>query len=272
MSSAHVLAEFDLGYFWERLTDPGSVFLTALWTTIYISVLAQLGGVTLGLISALAGRSRFRAVRFVNGIYVWAIRGTPLIVQIFFIYFGAELLLGVKLFPQELDVGIGIVAGAVIAGIIALALNEGAYMSEIIRAGLSSVDDGQMESAISVGMTRRQAMRHIVLPQAARIIVPPLGNQFNNMMKTTSLLAFIGVTEMFAQSQQVYSTNFKPVEIFGAVALWYLLLTTVWTVFQAWLERRLDPAGASDREVGPIGKLLGRGKGDADAVAAGGNA
>ncbi|MBJ7473380.1 MAG: amino acid ABC transporter permease [Solirubrobacteraceae bacterium] len=258
MLSAHVIAAFDSDLFWSRIFEPDSVFLGALWTTIYISVLAQLGGVTLGLASALAGRSRFWPLRLLNGVYVTAIRGTPLIVQIFFIYFGAELLLGVTLFPKELDVGAGVVSGAVIAGIIALALNEGAYMSEIIRAGLGSVDDGQMESAISVGMTRRQAMRKIVLPQAARIIVPPLGNQFNNMMKTTSLLSFIGVLELFAQAQQVYSTNFKPVEIFAAVAVWYLLLTTIWSIFQAYLERRLDPAGADDRGPGPFGRIKGR--------------
>ena len=258
MLGAHLIAAFDSDLFWSRIFEPDSVFLGALWTTIYISVLAQLGGVTLGLVSALAGRSRFFAVRFVNGIYVTAIRGTPLIVQIFFIYFGAELLLGVTLFPKELDVGVGLVGGAVIAGIIALALNEGAYMSEIIRAGISSVDEGQTESAMSLGMTHRQAMRKIVLPQAARIIVPPLGNQFNNMMKTTSLLSFIGVLELFAEAQQRYSVDFKPVEYFAAVALWYLLLTTIWSVFQAWLERRLDPAGAADRGPGPIGRLRGR--------------
>ena len=255
MLSAHVIGAFDFDLFWSRIAHPTSEFWGALWATIYISVLAQLGGVTLGLLSALAGRSRFMALRFVNGIYVTAIRGTPLIVQIFFIYFGAELLLGVTLFPRELDIGVGVVGGAVIAGIIALALNEGAYMSEIIRAGLSSVDEGQMESSLSLGMTRRQAMRHIVLPQAARIIVPPLGNQFNNMMKTSSLLAFIGVYELFKDAEELYSVNFKPVELFAAVAFWYLLLTTIWTIFQSYLERRLDPAGATDRGPGPFGKL-----------------
>ncbi len=258
MLSAHLIAAFDFDLFWSRIVDPSSEFWGALWATIYISVLAQLGGVTLGLASALAGRSRFWPLRFINGIYVTAIRGTPLIVQIFFIYFGAELLLGVTLFPRELDIGVGVIGGAVIAGIIALALNEGAYMSEIIRAGLSSVDEGQMESSISLGMTRRQAMRHIVLPQAARIIVPPLGNQFNNMMKTSSLLAFIGVYELFKDAEQLYSVNFKPVELFAAVAFWYLVLTTIWGIFQAYLERRLDPAGAIDRGPGSFGRLMAK--------------
>src|SRR5581483_9901380 len=104
--------------------------------------------------------------------------------------------------------------GVVVAGTAALAINEGAYMSEIIRAGILSVDAGQMEAALSVGMTRGLAMRRIVLPQAARVIVPPLGNEFNGMIKNTSLLAFIGVYEMFFDAESHYSTTFKPVEYF----------------------------------------------------------
>lgn len=239
----HLLGAFDSDLFWSRIFEPEDAFWRALWATIYISVIAQLGGVTLGLLSALAGRSRLLPLRMLNFAYVTFMRGTPVIVQIFFIFYGAELLLGVTLFPKEVDVGVGVISGAVIAGTLALALNEGAYMSEIIRAGINAVDDGQMESALSVGMTRRQAMRKIVLPQAGRIIVPPLGNQFNNMMKYTSLLSFIGVYELFQDAQVAYSVNFKPVEMFAAVAVWYLLLTTLWTIFQRWLERRLDPAG-----------------------------
>lgn len=258
MLSAHLIAAFDSDLFWSRIFEPDSAFARALWTTIYISVVAQVGGVALGLASALAGRSRLWPARALNRVYVTAIRGTPLIVQIFFIYFGAELLLGVTLFPKELSVGFGVVSGAVIAGTIALALNEGAYMSEIIRAGINAVDEGQTESAMSLGMTRRQAMRRIVLPQAARIIVPPLGNQFNNMMKTTSLLSFIGVYELFQDAQVRYSVNFKPVEYFAAVAVWYLLLTTLWGFVQAYLERRLDPAGNTDRGPGGFTRLKGR--------------
>jgi len=125
---------------------------------------------------------------------------------------------------------------------VALAINEGAYMSEIIRAGIQSVDPGQMEAALSVGMPRSLAMRRIVLPQAARVIVPPLGNEFNGMIKNTSLLAFIGVYEMFFDAETHYSTTFKPVEYFLAVAFWYLVLTTIWSIIQARIERRLDPA------------------------------
>ena len=188
-------------------------------------------------------------MRALSAAYVLLIRGTPLIVQIFFIFFGANLFFGVTLFPREVSLVGLTLSGAVLAGITALAVNEGAYMSEIIRAGIQAVDPGQMEAALAVGMTRPLAMRRIVLPQAARVIVPPLGNEFNNMIKNTSLLAFIGVYEMFFDAEVGYSTTFRPVEYFFAVAFWYLVLTTIWSLIQARIERRLDPAG-QEQEAG----------------------
>lgn len=235
----NAILNIDVHLFLERLFSPDADFGRALWTTIYISVLAQLGGIALGLVSSLAHLSRLRVLRALSALYVLLIRGTPLIVQIFFVYFGANLFLGFDLFPNQTSV-LGLsVSGAVLAGIVALAINEGAFMSEIIRAGIASIDRGQMESALSVGMTRGLAMRRIILPQAARVIVPPLGNEFNGMMKNTSLLAFIGVYELFQDSQVHYSVDFKPVEYFGAVALWYLLLTGIWSLIQRRIERRL---------------------------------
>ena len=111
-----------------------------------------------------------------------------------------------------------------------------------------------MEAALSVGMTRPLAMRRIVLPQAARVIVPPLGNEFNGMIKNTSLLAFIGVYEMFFDAEVHYSTTFQPVEYFLAVAFWYLVLTTIWSIVQARIERRLNPAEQSE-ETGVMGRV-----------------
>ena len=136
-------------------------------------------------------------------------RGTPVIVQIFFVYFGANLFLGFDLFPRTVGLGFITVDGASVAGMVALAVNEGAYMSEIIRAGIGAIDRGQMEAAKSVGMPPALAMRRIVLPQAARIIVPPLGNEFNGMLKNTSLLAFIGVLEMFQDADIRYSVDLQ---------------------------------------------------------------
>jgi polar amino acid transport system permease protein len=136
--------------------------------------------------------------------------------------------------------------GAVFAGILALGLNEGAYMREIIRAGIDAIDKGQMEAARSLGMTYGLAMRRIILPQAARVIVPPLGNEFNAMLKNTSLVFSIGVYEMFSDAEIHYSTTFKPVEFFGAVAVWYLVLTGIWGVIQARIERKLSVSDRGD--------------------------
>jgi polar amino acid transport system permease protein len=240
-----LIASIDGHLIVQRIFSPGGTFFRALGTTCYTAVVAMTLGVILGLISALAHLSRFAALRFLSRLYVLVVRGTPLIVQIFFIYFGLQTLLGIDLFPREINLRVFNLPGAVLAGIVALAFNEGAYMSEIIRAGISSVDPGQMEAAQMVGMTRPRAMRRIILPQAARIVVPPFGNEFNGMIKNTSLLAFIGVYEMFFDAQLHYSETFKPVEYFTAVAVWYLVLTTIWSIAQSAIERRL---GVGDRD------------------------
>jgi polar amino acid transport system permease protein len=229
---------------WVRIAHPNHVFLLALTRTVYVSVIAQIMGVALGLVAALMRMSKFAPFRMLSGIYIWIFRGTPLLVQIFFIYYGSNELLGFTLIPNSLNVGLFTFDGAILAGILALGINEGAYMREIIRAGIDSIDRGQMEAAKSLGMRYGLAMRRIVLPQAARVIVPPLGNEFNNMLKNTSLLFTIGVYEMFADAEIGYSNSFLPAEYFLGVAFWYLVLTTVWTFIQASIERRL---AASER-------------------------
>ena len=241
------VASFDWQIFWDRIAHPDHAFLTALLATIYIAVIAQILGVALGLIAALGRLSRVRLFQWISGVYVWIFRGTPVIVQIFFVYFGVNILFGITVIPNSLSLGVFTLSGAAFAGILALGINEGAYMREIIRAGIDSVDRGQLEAARSLGMRYGLAMRRIVLPQAARVIVPPLGNEFNNMLKTTSLLFFIGVVELWGNAEIGYSQTFKPVEYFMAVALWYLLLTTIWTFIQAHIERRL---AVSDRDEG----------------------
>jgi polar amino acid transport system permease protein len=241
-----MLAAVDWHIVWERLFHPDGVFARALWTTVYIAVVAQVIGVVLGLIAALMRTSKIWPFRVLSGVYVLIFRGTPLLVQIFFVFFGANLLLGFTLIPNSLDFGIFRLDGAVVAGILALGLNEGAYMREIIRAGIDAIDKGQMEAARSIGMTYRLAMQRIVLPQAARVIVPPLGNEFNAMLKNTSLVFSIGVYEMFSDAEIRYSTTFKPVEFFGAVAVWYLVLTGVWSVIQAQIERKLAVSDRGD--------------------------
>jgi polar amino acid transport system permease protein len=241
-----MLAAVDWHVVWQRLFHPDHVFFRAMYTTVYIAVIAQVMGVLLGLVAALMRSSRLWPLRFLSGLYVLIFRGTPLLVQIFFIYYGANLLLGFTLIPNSLDLGLFSLDGAVVAGILALGVNEGAYMREIIRAGIDSIDTGQMEAAKSLGMRYGLAMRRIILPQAARVIVPPLGNEFNNMLKTTSLVFTIGVYEMFADAEIHYSNTFLPVEYFLAVAFWYLVLTGVWGIVQAIIERRLSASERGD--------------------------
>jgi polar amino acid transport system permease protein len=238
-----MLAAVDWHLIWQRLFHPDNVFWKALWATVYIAIAAQLIGVVLGLVAALMRSSKIAPLRWLSGLYVLVFRGTPVLVQLYFIYFGINILFGITVIPTTLHLGLFNLDGAVLAAILALGINEGAYMREIIRAGIDSIDRGQMEAAKSLGMRYGLAMRRIVLPQAARVIVPPLGNEFNNMLKTTSLAFTIGVYELFADSEIGYSNSFK-VEYFEAVAVWYLVLTGIWSIIQASIERRL---GASDR-------------------------
>jgi polar amino acid transport system permease protein len=233
----HVLVAVDWHVIWMQIFHPKSVFFRALWATVYISVTAQTAGVLLGLLAALARMSRFAPLRWISAVYVWIFRGTPVLVQIFYVYFAFSW--------PTLHFGFWTVTDAAIAATVALSINEGAYMREIIRAGIDSVDKGQMEAAKSVGMTSGLAMRRIILPQAARVIVPPLGNEFNNMLKTSSLAYTIGVYELFADAEQNYSHTFIA-DYFIAVAFWYLVLTTVWTIIQAWIERRLAVSERGD--------------------------
>ena len=226
----HGLVAVDWHVIWQQVFHPHAILWHVLWATVYISIASQALGVLFGLLAALARMSRFGVLRWISGIYVWIFRGTPLLVQIFYIYFAFGW--------PSVNFGFWTVSDAAIAGIVALSINEGAYMREIIRAGIDSVDRGQMEAAKSIGMTYGKAMRRIILPQAARVIVPPLGNEFNNMMKNTSLLFTIGVFELFAFSNQNYS-QFFIADYFLAIAVWYLFLTTIWTFIQAYIERRL---------------------------------
>jgi polar amino acid transport system permease protein len=246
---------------WEVVRDlvlhPSHPWLAGLWTTVYVSVLAQAIGVALGLVVELVRRSRRGALRAAAGVYVWLLRGTPLLVQLVLVYNGLAAL-GVFRFHDISLLGITL-PGVIQAGILTLAVNESAYMAEIIRASINSVDRGQMEAAESLGMRRGAAMRHVILPQAVRIVIPPLGNEFNNMMKVTSLLSVIGVEELFLNAQELNSTTFQTFEIFLAAAVYYLALTTIWGVIQSWIERRLAAASGESAEPGLGSRLFGTG-------------
>ncbi|GCF07439.1 amino acid ABC transporter permease [Dictyobacter arantiisoli] len=209
--------------------DPNFTFLQAAWITLWISVVAQAIGVVLGLILALMRTAKFSPFRWIAGAYTWFFRGSPLLVQVLLLWTGLPKVIPMALLPQWACV------------LIAFSLNEGAYMSEIIRAALGSVDSGQMEAAKALGMPYGLAMRRIIIPQAMRVIIPPLGNEFNNMMKTTSIASVIGLMEL-AGTAQVYGAQiFITFELLIVATVYYLLLTTIWEFIQRWIERRFDP-------------------------------
>jgi polar amino acid transport system permease protein len=241
--------QYRWNFFFDSVFRPDGLILSGLWLTLSISVVSQLIGVILGILGGIARISRLSPVRWLASFYVWFFRGTPLLVQITLIFYGLSVT-GIYRWP-ELNLGPLTLGGPIQAGIFALGVNEGAYMTEIVRAGILAVDPGQMEAAKSLGMTYGKAMRRIVLPQAARVIVPPLGNEYNNMLKTTSLLVIISVPELYVQFSRKNGTYFAPFEFFLAAAVWYLLLTTAWGIAQIFIERRFARGVGGATEQGP---------------------
>jgi len=227
---------FDWPFFWHYLLRPSTAYLNGLMLTLVLSVVAQTLGTVLGLFAALGRMSRMTPLRFLIRGYVWIMRGTPLLVQIVFIYTG--LAAGGIFRFEDISLGILTIPGNVQAGLVALSLNEAAYMAEIIRAGISSVDPGQTEAAKSVGMTYALLMRRIVLPQATRFVIPPLGNEFNAMLKNTTLVSVIGVPELLLTTETLTSATFRVFELYSVVALYYLTLTTLWGFVQGRIELR----------------------------------
>jgi polar amino acid transport system permease protein len=236
-----IAAAFDAHTFWHYLWPPTAfqnrLILDGFFVTIYVAVLAQALGVIFGVASAIGQLSRFFVVRLLARTYVTYFRGTPLIVQLSLFYFGLSSL-GLYHFPVLSIAGLT-VSGVIQAGILGLAVNKGAYMSEIVRAGILSIDHGQTEAAQAIGMTKAQTMRWIVLPQAARVIVPPLGNEFNGTLKDTALLTTIGGVELFNAYEQLNSTLFQPFELFFAMSFYYLALTLCWSAIQSRIESHL---------------------------------
>lgn len=209
--------------------DSAHFFVQGAWTTLWISVVSQFLGVVLGLFLALMRMSRFSWLSWPARAYIWFFRGSPLLIQVMLLFYGLPRLFSGALLADWACV------------VIAFSLNEGAYMSEIVRAGITSVDVGQMEAGKSLGMRYSLAMRRIVLPQAARVIIPPLGNEFNNMMKTTSIATVIGLLELTNTAQTFGAPTFSTFELLVVATLYYLLLTTAWGFIQNWIERGMDP-------------------------------
>lgn len=204
------------------LYGPG--FLAAAWLVLWLTVLTILVSWACGLAAALAQRSDWRAVRGTAAFYIWFIRGTPALIQIFIIYFGLPQF-GIRLSPFA-------------AGVIALGINSGAYVAEIIRSGLSAIHKGQMESSLALGFSRAQTMRTIILPQVFRIILPAITNEAITSLKNTSLLSTITVIELTLYAQTLIAATFRPFDFYIAVAVIYLVLTTLLTQLASWAERR----------------------------------
>jgi len=241
-------------YIWPPTAFKDPLIRNGLIVTIMVSVLAQALGVILGLFAALGKMSKFAPFRWLAEVYIWYFRGTPLIVQMSLLFFGFGVT-HIYDFP-DIIMGAITISGAIQAGTLALAINEGAYMAEIVRAGIESIDPGQMEAAKSLGMTYGLAMQRIVLPQAAKVIIPPLGNEFNNMMKTTSLMVVISAGELFFGFEQVNARIFKPFELFIAASLYYLVLTTIWSFIQARIESGLGERKGVERGPGMMERIF----------------
>jgi polar amino acid transport system permease protein len=217
---------FDKDFFWKYLFY--GPIVDGAKITIALAVLSQAVGIVLGIFAALGrlSRSRLPFWRWLTGLYLWLFRGTPLLVQLAFVYFAV---------PQITNKAIEL--NEFWSAALALSLNEGAYMAEIVRAGITSVDSGQLEAAESLGMTRWLAMRRIIIPQAIRVIIPPTGNEFISMLKNTSLAYAISTQEIFFQTDQLANATFRYFEPLTIVSLYYLAMTTVATYAQGHLER-----------------------------------
>ncbi|WP_019911333.1 amino acid ABC transporter permease [Paenibacillus sp. HW567] len=194
--------------------------------TIPLAVVSFILGLLLAVCTALIRLSPWTLPKLIARFYVWIIRGTPLLVQLFIIFYGLP--------------AVGILLDPFTAAAIGFTLSVGAYSSEIVRAAVLSIPRGQWEAAFSVGMTRGQALRRIILPQAARVSVPPLSNSFISLVKDTSLAATITYVEIFRTAQQITAASYEPLLLYTEAALFYLLFCSVLSVLQNYLENRLD--------------------------------
>ncbi len=212
--------------------------------TLPIAIISFVLGLIIALLTALARLSQrggaFNIVKWLCGFYIWLFRSTPLLVQLFIVYFGLPYLKIKGILPK------GIQMDPVIAGILTFTLNTGAYCSETIRGAIQSIPNGQWEAAASIGMTRSLALRRIIIPQAVRVSLPPLANSFISLVKDTSLAASITIVEMFEVSQQIAAANYQPLVMYTLVAAYYAIACTL----LAWLQKYLEKI--TSRYVTPV--------------------
>ncbi len=214
-----------MSFDFSLITDHLPLLLVGALVTIEITALAVAIGTMIGLFVGVAELSRYKWLRYPAKVYVDFIRGTPLLVQIFIIYFALPIILGTRIEPFA-------------AAVAACSINSGAYVAEIFRAGIQSIDKGQMEAGRSLGMSWTQTMVHIVIPQAFRRTIPQLGNEFIAMLKDSSLVSVIGFEELTRKGQLIIASTYGSLEIWSAVAVIYLIMTLSITRFVAYLEKR----------------------------------
>ena len=213
----------DLNY--QLMVDAMPLLLTGAVVTVKITALSVGLGIIIGLFVGIARICKVSPLRWLSAVYVDFLRGTPLLVQIFLIYFALPILTGQRIDPF-------------VAAITACSINSGAYIAEIFRAGIQSIDAGQMEAGRSLGMTWWQTMRFIIIPQAFKRVIPPLGNEFIALLKDSSLVSVIGFEELTRRGQLIIARTYASIEIWTCVALIYLIMTLTISQLVAYLERR----------------------------------
>lgn len=222
-----------MGEFFTTFLDVVPKLIPGAGTTLLLTICGVGFGTIIGVFMALMKMGRNRILRGIANVYIECLRGTPLYVQIFLFHFGVASIIGELFFGGKFSFPI------MVTGIVVLSLNSGAYVAEIFRGGIQGVDKGQVEAARSLGMTQKQAMRLVILPQAVKLVIPPMGNEFVMLLKDTSLLAAIGLSEIMKRGQIYTSVHFEPFPTYVAVALVYLVLTLSITRLVNWYERRL---------------------------------
>lgn len=223
--------------------------IKGLGVTLGLTVIAMVIGIVIGVILAVCRISKNPLLRSVAGAYIWFFRGTPTLVQLIFFYnlsvLMPDITLGIPFGPEFATIDTNTLITPLFAAILGLSLNEGAYMAEIIRGGLLSVDNGQREAGESIGMTGARIMRRVVLPQAMRFIVPPTGNQIISMVKATSLVSVIALADLLYTAQSIYNRTFETIPLLIVACFWYLAVTSVLYVGQSFIERHY---GRSSRQ------------------------
>lgn len=219
------------------LFDPN--ILVGVGNTLILTFLSMLVGTLIGVVLALMKLSGLRELEWIADGYIWFFRGVPLLVQLLFWFNLAALFPQIGI-PGVLELNANEVISPFMAAFLALALHEGAYMAEIVRSGILSIDRGQSEAAGALGFTPQKIMASVVLPQAMRVIIPPTGNQVISMLKTTSLVSVIAINDLLYSSQIIYSANYQVIPLLLVACVWYLLLVTVLTLIQSRIERHFS--------------------------------